>query len=95
LKDQVGEGGQRFVGTGAGLAQDLRLYQVLGPAEGQKPRPVVRLCAAQVFQDYLAGDDSTADIFDLGFDKEKIGDNAPAARAQLASLPKLYAAVEG
>jgi hypothetical protein len=66
----------------------------LGPNEGQKPRPIVRLCAAQVFQDYLQGDDSTADIFDLGFDKEMVGDIAPLARAKLAVLPELYAAVQ-
>ncbi len=95
LRDQVDEKGQRFLGTGAGLAQDLRLLQALGPSQGQKARPVVRLCAAQVFQDYLAGDNSTADIFDLGFDKETIGDIAPVARAKLAALPELYVAVQG
>ncbi|MCA0049517.1 hypothetical protein LB577_21660 [Mesorhizobium sp. B283B1A] len=94
LKDQVSNEGVRFIGTGAGLAQDLRLLQALWPKEGQKPRPVVRLCAAQVFQDYLAGDNSTADIFDLGFDKETVGDIAPIARAKLAALPELYAAVQ-
>lgn len=94
LRDQVNEHGQRFFGTGAGLAQDLRLLQTLGPNEGQKARPIVRLCATQVFQDYLAGDDSTADIFDLGFDKEVIGDIASLARAKLAVLPELYAAVQ-
>ena len=95
LSDQVDRAGHRFVGTGAGLAQDLRLLQALGPEKGQKARPVVRLCAAQVFQDYLAGDDSTADLFDLGFDKETIGDIASRARAKLTALPELYAAVQG
>jgi hypothetical protein len=94
LRDQVDERGQRFLGTGAGLAQDLRLLQTLGPSEGQKARPIVRLCAAQVFQEYLKGDDSTVDIFDLGFDKEMIGDIASLARAKLAVLPELYAAVQ-
>jgi hypothetical protein len=94
LGDQVDSTGDRFLGTGAGLAQDLRLLQALGPEKGQKARPVVRLCAAQVFQDYLAGDNSTADIFDLGFDKERIGDNASCARAKLSALPELYAAVQ-
>jgi hypothetical protein len=70
LSDQVDEQGKRFHGTGAGLAQDLRLLQTRGPSEGQRARPVVRLCAAQVFQEYLKGDNSTVDIFDLGFDKE-------------------------
>ena len=54
----------------------------------------MRLCATQVFQDYLAGDNSTADIFDLGFDKETIGDSASCARAKLSALPELYAAVQ-
>lgn len=94
LRDQVDEHGQRFLGTGAGLAQDLRLLQARGPSEGQRARPIVRLCATQVFQQYLKGDDSTADIFDLGFDKEMIGDIAPLARAKLAVLPELYAAVQ-
>ena len=55
----------------------------------------MRLCAAQVFQDYLADDNSTADIFDLGFDKETIGDIASLARAKLAALPELYSAAQG
>jgi hypothetical protein len=93
LSDQVDEDGNRFLGTGAGLAQDLRLLQALGPAEGQRARPVVRLCAAQVFQAYLAGDNSTADIFDLGFDKETIGDIASVARAKLVALPEIYSAI--
>ncbi len=87
LSDQVGADGKRFVGTGAGLAQDLRLQQALFPDSGQRPRPVVRLCAEQVFQHYLQGDNSTADIFDLGFSKETIADIATEARAQIASLP--------
>lgn len=95
LGDQVDSQGRRFLGTGAGLAQDFRLLQALGPEKGQKARPVVRLCAAQVFQDYLAGDNSTADIFDLGFDKETIADIAASARAKLAALPELYEAVQG
>ena len=95
LRDQVDEQGKRFLGTGAGLAQDIRLLQALGPEKGQKARPVVRLCAAQVFQDYLADDNSTADIFDLGFDKETIGDIASLARAKLAALPELYSAAQG
>lgn len=95
LSDQVDASGKRFLGTGAGLAQDLRLLQSLGAEKGQRPRPVIRLCAAQVFQDYLAGDNSTADLFDLGFDKEIIGDFASQARAMLAALPGIYAAVEG
>jgi len=95
LSDQIDDHGKRFRGTGAGLAQDLRLLQTKGPNEGQRPRPIVRLCAAQVFQDYLAGDDSTTDIFDLGFDKEMIGDVAPLVRAKLAVLPELYATVQG
>lgn len=90
LKDQADENGLRFLGTGAGLAQDLRLLQALGARDGQRARPIIRLCAAQVFQAYLAGDNSTADIFDLGFDKETIGDCAEAARAKLAALPDLY-----
>ena len=96
LSDQTDDDGIRFLGTGAGLAQDLRLLQALGPGNerGQRPRPVVRLCAAQVFQDYLAGDNSTADIFDLGFDKETIGDFAEAAREKLAVLPSIYADIE-
>lgn len=94
LKDQISKDGERFLGTGAGLAQDLRLLQALWPKEGQKPRPIVRLCAAQVFQDYLAGDNSTADIFDLGFDKETVGDIASAVRDKLVALPELYDAVQ-
>jgi hypothetical protein len=81
---------QRFLGTGAGLAQDLRLLQASGGGDRQKPRPIVRLCAAQVFQQYIAGDNSTADVFDLGFAKEMIGDIAPEARNQIASLPDIY-----
>ncbi len=96
LSDQTDDDGKRFLGTGAGLAQDLRLLQALGPEneKGQRPRPVVRLCAAQVFQDYLAGDNSTVDIFDLGFDKETIGDFADLAREKLAVLPVIYADIE-
>lgn len=95
LSDQADEDGVRFLGTGAGLAQDLRLFQALGPDNGgQRPRPIVRLCAAQVFQAYLEGDDSTVDIFDLGFSKESIGDHADTARAKLAALPTLYRDVE-
>ncbi|MFO1150985.1 MAG: hypothetical protein U1E62_21630 [Alsobacter sp.] len=93
LKDRVVEGRNRFIGTGAGLAQDLRLLQAVNGPDGQRPRPIVRLCAAQVFQSYLAGDDSTADIFDLGFAKETIGDGVGQARQQIASLPDLYLGV--
>lgn len=95
LGDQLAADGTRFMGTGAGLAQDLRLLQSLGAANGgQHPRPIVRLCAAQVHQAYLEGDDSTNDIFDLGFSKESIGDYAAVARTKLAALPKFYADVE-
>jgi hypothetical protein len=93
LRDLADADGRRFLGTGAGLAQDLRLLQTLGPTEGQRPRPVVRLCAAQVFQDYLAGDDSTVDIFDVGFDKETVGDMPAMARQKLSVLPSIYEAV--
>lgn len=55
LRDQVGDDGQRFIGTGAGLAQDLRLLQTLGPSEGQKARPIVRLCANSGFSGLLGG----------------------------------------
>lgn len=94
LSDQVAPDGKRFMGTGAGLAQDLRLLQSLGANNGgQRPRPIVRLCAAQVFQAYLEGDNSTVDIFDLGFSKETIGDHAEVARRKLAALPTFYADV--
>ena len=92
LRDIAHEG-QRFVGTGAGLAQDLRLLQTAGGADGQRPRPIVRLCAAQVFQRYLAGADTTEDVFDLGFSKETIGDIAAQARREIACLPELYAGI--
>jgi len=94
LSDQVAADGKRFMGTGAGLAQDLRLLQSLGANNGgQRPRPIVRLCAAQVFQAYLEGDNSTVDIFDLGFSKETIGDHAAIARTKLVALPAFYADV--
>lgn len=95
LADQVEEGQDRFLGSGAGLAQDIRLLQGVEGSEGQRPRPIVRLCASQVFQKYIAGDNSTADIFDLGFDKETIGDLSDTARMQIASLPDIYEGMIG
>ena len=90
LSDHVQNGDERFIGTGAGLAQDIRLLQSLGEPNGQKPRPIVRLCATKVFQDFLKGDTSSWDIFDLGYDKETIGDLASSARREIASLVDIY-----
>jgi hypothetical protein len=95
LKDHAEEGQPRFLGTGAGLAQDIRALQVEGPPHGQRPRPIVRLCAAQVFQRYMEGDATLDDVFDLGFDKETVADVAVSARREIASLPALYQRVVG
>lgn len=66
LSGQVGE-----LGTGPGIAQDIRAKQRAGSIS---EFPIVRFAAKQPVEKYIGGDPSSDDLFDLKIQKEEVGD---------------------